>query len=124
MTDLRLIRGDTWVLAVDAKKADGTVQSLVGATLRFMAKLRKEDDDGLALITKTTGAGAGIEITDDEAGLATVTIGANTTGDGMPDVLHWDLQLSLPGPEEAEVRTLAMGRIYVVQDVTRQKDLL
>jgi hypothetical protein len=117
MTDLRVPRGDSIVLAVGpVLKADGTVQDITGHTLRFTAKDRLDDLDAAAVISGST-IGGQITITDGPGGLARVTIPAAATAGFTADrALHWDVQISDPG---GVVKTLDSGKLLVVRDVTR-----
>lgn len=117
MSDLHVKRGDSIVLAVGpVLKADGSVQDITGHSLRFTAKNRITDTDGVAPITGTT-AGGQIVITDGPGGLARVTIpAAQTDGFTTDRVLLWDLQISDPS---GVVKTLDSGKLIVTRDVTR-----
>lgn len=117
MTDLRVTRGDTITLAVGpVLKGDGTVQDITGHSLRFTAKVRKDDADVAAPIAGST-AGGQITITDGPGGLAVVAIPAAQTDGFLTDrTLHWDLQIADPG---GTVKTLDSGKLIVTRDVTR-----
>lgn len=117
MSDLRVKRGDSIVLAVGpVLKADGTVQDITGHTLRFTAKDRLDDLDAAAIITGSTADGR-ITITDGPGGLARVAIPAAVTSGFTTDrALHWDIQISDPG---GVVKTLDFGKLLVTRDVTR-----
>jgi hypothetical protein len=114
VADLRVKRGDTVRLSLAAKKADGTVQPLTGATMKFTAKDRLADADGAALIALAIGSG--IVVDDAPNGLATVTIASGlTSGFTGPRTLLWDVQAIISG----ETKTLAEGKLFVLPDVTR-----
>jgi hypothetical protein len=115
VSDLRVKRGDKIVLSIAAKKADGTPQSLTGATLTFTAKDRLTDADP-GVIQKTTGGG--ITIDDAANGLASVTIlPADTSGFTGPRTLLWDVQMDVAA--FGDKKTLDSGKLYVLPDVTR-----
>lgn len=117
MTTLKVDRGDTIELVVGpVVDASGAVQDLTGATFRFTAKDRKDDDDAAAIITASTGDGR-ITVPDPATGMAYVTIPAPTTAAFAADrTLYWDVQVSQPG---GRVKTLDSGLLYVTRDVTR-----
>lgn len=115
-TRLRIARGDAATFDISASKGDGTAQDITGSSLWFTAKHRLDDEDGDAVIAKSTGAG-GVAIVDGPAGLARVTLApADTEGLTSPTTLHWDVQAKDPSNA---IRTLARGRLYVDLDVTR-----
>ena len=115
MGDLTVKRGDTITLAVAAKKADGTVQSLTGKSLMFTAKDRIGDADP-GVLQKSIGAG--IVVDDAANGLATVTIlPADTSGFTGPRTLLWDIQMT--DNATSAKKTLDEGKLYVKPDVTR-----
>lgn len=116
MTDLRAKRGDTITLAIAAKKADGTAQTLVGKLLTFTAKDRLADLDAAAIISKSIGAG--ITVDNAAGGLATVTLSpADTAGFTGPRTLLWDIQMT--DTVTGDKKTLDEGKLYVRPDVTR-----
>jgi hypothetical protein len=115
VSDLTVKRGDTITLAIAAKKADGTAQSLVGKTLIFTAKDRLSDADP-GVFQKAIGSG--IVVDNAAGGLATVTIApADTSGFTGPRTLLWDIQMT--DQATSDKKTLDEGKLYVRPDVTR-----
>jgi hypothetical protein len=117
MTDLRVKRGDSIVLAVGpVLKPDLTPQNITGHTLRFTGKSRLDLDDVQAEIEGST-VGGEITITDGPAGLAEVVIPPAATEDfESTRVFHWDLQIADPF---GRTKTLDSGKLIVDPDVTR-----
>jgi hypothetical protein len=117
MSDLRVKRGDSIVLAVGpVLKSDLSPQDITGHTIRFTAKARLDDADGAAVIQGST-IGGDVDITDGPAGMAEVNIPpAATAGFTSDRVLHWDLQIADPF---GTTKTLDSGKLIVERDVTR-----
>lgn len=106
MSDLSMYRGDDRTLTITAS------EPLTGSDIRFTAKVSRADDE--AVIEKTTGDG--IEIGDPDT-TATVTIDAADTEDLGPVNLRWDIEIT---DALGKVRTVAVGRLLILADVTRQ----
>lgn len=107
--DIELTRGD----ANDMALVTGI--NLTGCTVLFTAKYRP--DDTTAIMSKSSGSSAQLEVTNAAAGLATVKIvAADWAGySGIVD-LHYDVQVT---DASSQPSTVLVGRIKVVQDVTR-----
>src|SRR3989304_1822511 len=92
MNTLTIYRGDSaeWEFAV--LKADGTVQDITGATLRWMAKARVDDLDAAAKIIATT-ANAKCVLTTPLAGLCEVRLVPSDTDTLALGTYLWDLQI-------------------------------
>lgn len=115
--DVTIRRGDDRQLAVTIYQENGvTPQNLSGASLWFTGKLHLRDSDADAVLAYTRGAG--ITVTSDPNGTATVQIvGADTAA--LPDgaiPLRCDIQVKTAS---GNVYTAAYGRIMVAADVTR-----
>lgn len=114
-TLLQMTRGDDVEFNVVVTDQAGDPVDLTGIDLRFTAKRDSGDGDDDAIIVKTTGAG--ITVTDEAGGLATISIDAADTDElGVPASLTWDLQST---DEAAKVRTLAGGTLAISPDVSR-----
>ena len=115
-TLLEMKRGDSheWEFAV--KKADGAVQPITGASLRWTAKSRVDDLDAAAVLTATTANGKAV-ITDGAGGLCEVRlVPADTDTLSVPLTLLWDLQVR---DASGNVRTVAEGKLLISADVSR-----
>lgn len=111
---LTMYRGDTETLLVRAA-SNGDPFDLAGAELRFTAKRKAEDDDTDAVIVKASG-GEGIDVTDEQAGEAVITIDPEDTFFLAHDTtLVWDVQLTRDG----RIRTVAAGELKVTRDISR-----
>lgn len=119
MSTLRLVRGDARTLRnkLDASGVpvpvmiDGVVQNLTGCTVRFMAKARKSDADGSAVISK-----AGV-ITNAVGGLLEVRlVKADTDSLAAPMTLYWDIQIT---NSLGEPITTDSGLLFIDADVDR-----
>lgn len=114
MTDLRVQRGDSIKLALGPiHDAQGNVQNITGATIRFTAKAKLADPDNAAVISGSTPGTITIPVGTD--GRAYVNIpGSATSGFTRDRVLHWDVQLFSGG----DTVTIDSGLLYVKRDVT------
>lgn len=109
---LTIRRGDSEVIdlsiALDLTGVDA---------LTFTAKASVDDDDGDAILQKVLGDG--VTITDEENGTAEVAIDAadlDAVEGGTR--LVYDVQLERAGT----VRTISMGTLLVLPDVTRARE--
>jgi hypothetical protein len=115
MTLLSMTRGDTTEFDVTLTDSDGDALNLAGLTLTFTAKRRPTDTDADAVFQKTNGAG--IAVTSESGGLATVTVdAADTEGLTFTRSLHWDLQVEAAG----EVQTPLSGLLAIADDITSE----
>jgi hypothetical protein len=112
MTLLSMTRGDSAVFTVVLTDASGEPLDLAETELTFTVKRSAFDAD--ALIQKTVGAG--ITVTDESAGVATITLEPGDTAD--IDVrgpsLRWDVQIDSGG----DIRTPLSGRLAIAADIT------
>lgn len=107
MTELSMYRGDDRTLTITASESLAGVEDI-----RFTAKVARADDE--AVIAKSITDG--IEIGDPDT-TATVTIDAADTEDLGPVNLRWDIEIT---DALGKVRTVAVGRLLILPDVTRQ----
>ena len=115
-TDLRVTRGTTRTFDIAAKRynPDGSELgplNLTGATIRFMAKRRYEDDDSKAVLDYAIGSG--ITVTNAAGGLATLKISAADTLDADPGKVT-KLVYSLEAIEvSGDVNEIAWGEVVI-----------
>lgn len=114
MTLLSMTRGDTGVFQVTLTDSAGDPLVLTDRELTFTVKRRLSDSDDDALIQKTVGEG--IVVSEDEPGVATITIDpVDTSGIANGPSLYWDIQVQA----DDDVRTPLSGRLIVIPDATR-----
>lgn len=117
MSRLTIFRGDTRRFAITVTRG-GVAEDLAGASLWFTAKPSVEDaDNGTDVIQKSIGAG--ITVTDEPGGLATVEILPADTEDYTQRVdrtLVYDVQLETAS---GDIETIDTGTLVVKPDVTR-----
>lgn len=115
MTDFNIVckRGDTIDLEVIATR-DGAPLDLTGTSIWFTAKRKLKDADENAIAQKTLGAG--ITVTDAEAGEALVTLDpADTAALTKETTLYCDVQVV---EASGRVTTVASGTLTIELDVT------
>jgi hypothetical protein len=111
-----MFRGDNAAFDLTVTKSSVPVD-LSGCTLRFTAKLQKEDADSEAVISKVSSDADEILVTDAPAGEATVfVIPADTTAITEQTVLFYDVQVT---DGAGKVHTLVTGKLKIKLDVTR-----
>ena len=113
---LKMYRGDTTEFTVAATDADGAVLDLTGAVLWFTGKLNETDTDANAQFQHNSDTIGGIELTDADQGIATITmLAADTEELTGTTLLFYDVQCvdALGG-----VQTLAKGQIQILVDIT------
>lgn len=111
-----MIRGETLVLDLLVKQANGAPQDLTGAKIWMTAKTAYAQPDSISIFQVSTLNG-GIVITDPASGLATVTVAANLTRN-RPDAdeeLVYDIRLRDAG---GFVSTLESGILVVSPSAT------
>lgn len=113
MAALEMARGDSLSLNL-AVTSGGVPLTLVGKSLRFVAKRGVGDSDASAVITKTTPTG--IVVTDAPGGLARIDLlPADTSAlPALPELLVWDIQLI----NGSAVYTIESGTLLVKPDVS------
>ena len=112
--DLEMMRGDTKVFDVTITDEAGAAVNLTGSTVKFTAKNRVGDAQGVAVIALTTGDG--VELTDAANGVARVTIAPDdTSGFTSKKTLEYDVQVAETG---GRVSTPVRGTLTVEMDVT------
>lgn len=99
-----MYRGDDRTLTITAS------ETLTGSEIRFTAKAHKRDTD--AVISKSTTDGITIG---DPATTADITIDAADTEGLEPVALFWDIEVT---DGTGKVRTVAVGRLAVMADIT------
>src|ERR1043166_5996896 len=111
MTRLSMFRGDDESFDVVVYEANGsTPVDLSGATIRFTAKKRINDEDTAAIIDLTTDDST-ITITNASQGRARLDVPAAQTDSLTRDLLLvWDLQIT---DIANKVRTVASGDLIV-----------
>ncbi len=115
MTYLTIVRSDDETLDILVTDQDtGAAINLTGATLKWMAKRRRNDADVDALISKAIGTG--ITVTNAAGGVAEVAITAANTNAIVPGAYYWELQSV---DAAAKTHTLAGGRIVILPDLIR-----
>ncbi len=92
MTALALFAGKSAEWEFPVLQADGSVQDLTAATVRFTAKAARADADGTAVLERWSPSN-GVVITDAVNGLCEVRlVPADTSAIVVPVELYWDLQ--------------------------------
>ncbi len=115
MSYLTITRSDDETLDVLVTNEDtGAVVNLTSATLKWMAKRRRNDADVDALITKAIGTG--VTVTNAVGGVAEVAIAAADTDAITPGAYYWELQSV---DAASKTHTLAGGRIVILPDLIR-----
>jgi hypothetical protein len=115
-TDFRITRRTTKSFAISARRYDPVTGAdigplnLTGATVRFTAKRRYQDDDASAVITKTVGAG--ITLDDAANGLATLKLVDADTAPADSGKIT-DLVYSLEVTQTGETVEIAYGTLTV-----------
>lgn len=106
--NLRMTAGDSMALSYAILKKDGSVQSLVGATVQF--SIWQQDRYGVWLATLWLGeVGDGITITNAAGGLLTVSVPKATVI--LPGTHRYELEVALP---DNSSHTYAAGGLIVL----------
>lgn len=103
-TYLSMYRGDDRELTITAS------EDLTTSEVRFTARAQRSSPT--AVIAKSTETG-GIVV---DTATATVAIDAADTQDLDPGALHWDVEVT---DAIGLVRTVAIGRLAILRDITR-----
>lgn len=109
-TTIRIIRGDTLLLSVEATDDDEPID-LTGNTFFFTIKRRLTDDDDDAILAKDWD-----EHTDPEEGLTELELSPEDT-DITPGTYYYDIQLLTSANE---VISTEHGMLEVIDDVTKR----
>lgn len=134
---LTIRRGDTTSFALELRASDGSIASLVSATLWFTVKQAYDNDvtdaaaavknyiviNGSGVVTSSSGIALGgkrpsdgVTVTGAADGVVTVTISSAQSTLLQPGDCPWDVQVLKAGA----VQTAASGTIAVTADVTRR----
>jgi hypothetical protein len=106
MIDLRMYRGDDRTLTVTA------TESLATAEVRWTARWSRHHDAEAVIEKSSLGVDPSITIAES---VATVAIDAADTEDLLPGPLYWDVEIT---DDLGKVRTVAVGRLRLLPDVT------
>jgi len=104
-------RGDTSVLTLTFKKADGTAQPITGWTVFLTLKTNKLDPDANALVSKTITSHA-----DPTNGITIITIAASETINLLGKYFY-DIQYKT---DLGVIKTVLDGTYQFLEDVTKR----
>jgi len=134
---LAIRRGDSTSFAVELRGSDGSIASLVNATLWFTVKQAYDNDltdasaavknyiviNGAGAVTSSSGItlggkrpSDGVTVTGASDGVVTVSISSAQSTLLQPGDCPWDVQVLKSGV----IQTAASGTIAVTADVTRR----
>lgn len=112
LNTLRMVQGQTKVISVKVKQANGRLAKLSGAKMFF--SLRKKAS-GPVLIAKTIDDG--IEITNGDKGEAVITLDINDTNLASGEY-RYDVWTEFPGDPPVRQPVVKNAQLYVVNSLT------
>ncbi len=114
MNKVQVVRGQTKVLQIKVKTKAGRNAKLTGATLYLTVRQRPNTD---VLITKTTPAENGIEITDAAKGEAIATLSITDT-DLEAGQYRYDVWVEYPGDPPTRQPVVKFALMEVIDGLT------
>ena len=112
LNTLRMVQGQTKVISVKVKTANGRIAKLSGAKMFFSLRKRA---GGTVLIAKTTDDG--IEITNASKGEAVITLDIDDTG-LAPGEYRYDVWVEYPGTPVVRQPVVKFAQLFVVNSLT------
>lgn len=115
LNTVRLVKGQTKILGLTVKTAEGKRAKLTGADIFLTVRKSRGTT---VLISKSTPASSGIEITNAQQGEAVVTLSITDTGGlGLGEHLY-DAWVTFPGNPEVRHPVVQNAQMHVTDSIT------
>jgi hypothetical protein len=107
--NFEIVRGDTFVIDIDIKDYKGNIKDLRGYTFTFTVKKSSSDSTPIIQVVESVPE-------DTPNKVEVVSLKVDTSAIEKPGVYVYDIQYIDP---QHNVRTPLLGKLYVVEDITR-----